>query len=268
MVSDAATMASPMDSTIVDLNPFLVLGASLALVGTSMAISRWLGLGVGSSIGWSSVRAAIQLIAVGVLLTLVIDSDWEWLLAPVWIVAMIAIATNVVTGRSKRTAIRVPAALAITASTALSLLVVFGFGVLPAEPIQFIVVAGITIGNTLPATVVAADQVNRQLTEGRPVVEGLLALGIDARRSTRYIVAEATRVALIPQIERTKVVGLVALPGAFTGLLIAGVAPFDAAIVQLVVMYLVLGSVAVSSSVVALASARSAFTPDQRLAEA
>jgi putative ABC transport system permease protein len=257
-----------MDSTLADVNPFLVLGASLALVGASMAISWWLGLGVGSSIGWASVRAAIQLIAVGVLLTLVIDSDWEWLLAPVWIVAMIAIATNVVTGRSKRKAIRVPAALAITASTALSLVVVFGFGVLPAAPIQFIVVAGITIGNTLPATVVAADQVNRQLTAGRPVIEGLLALGIDSRRSTRYIVAEATRVALIPQIERTKVVGLVALPGAFTGLLIAGVAPFDAAIVQLVVMYLVLGSVAVSSSVVALASARSAFTPDQRLAEA
>jgi putative ABC transport system permease protein len=79
------------------------------------------------------------------------------------------------------------------------------------------------------------------------------------------MVAEATRVALLPQIERTKVVGLVALPGAFTGLLIAGVAPFEAAIVQLVVMYLVLGSVAVSAAVVALVTARRAFTPDQRL---
>ena len=143
---------------------------------------------------------------------------------------------------------------------------VFGLGVLPPEPIQMIVIAGITIGNTLGATVVAADQVTRQLTEGRATVEGLLALGIDARRSSRFLVAEAVRVALIPQIERTKVVGLVALPGAFAGLLIAGVDPIDAAIVQLVVMYLVVGSVAVSSSVVAFVSARSAFTPDQRLA--
>lgn len=73
---------------------------------------------------------------------------------------------------------------------------------------------------------------------------------------------------LIPQIERTKVVGLIALPGAFTGLLIAGMDPFEAALIQLVVMYLVLGSVAVSSAVVALVSARDAFTPDQRLRHA
>ena len=158
-----------------------------------------------------------------------------------------------------------PAALAISASTAIALLVTFGFGVLPLEPIQAIVVAGITIGNTLPATVLAADQVNTQLTDGRPVIEGMLALGIDARGSTRYVVSEATRVSLIPQVERTKVVGLVALPGAFTGLLIAGVEPLEAAVIQLVVMYLILGSVAVSTATVALASARGAFTPDQRL---
>lgn len=128
-----------------------------------------------------------------------------------------------------------------------------------------IVVAGITIGNTLPATVLGADQIRKQLTDGRATIEGLLALGVDSDRSSRFMVAEATRIALLPQIERTKVVGLVALPGAFTGLLIAGVAPLEAAMVQLVVMYLVLGSVAVSAAVVAVITARRAFTPDQRL---
>jgi len=37
--------------------------------------------------------------------------------------------------------------------------------------------------------------------------------------------AMVTRSALIPQIERTKVVGLIALPGAMTGLLLAEVEP-------------------------------------------
>jgi UDP-glucose/iron transport system permease protein len=256
-----------METTVLDLNPLVVLAASLVLVVVAISVSHWLDLGIGSSIVVASVRAAIQLIAVGMLLALVLDSGWERLLAPLWILAMIAIATNVVERRAGRRAVRVPAALAITASVALSLAVVFGLGVLPFEPVQMIVIAGITIGNVLPATVVAADQVRRQLTEGRPAIEGLLALGIDAKRSARFIVAEATRVALIPQIERTKVVGLIALPGAFTGLLIAGVAPLDAAVVQLVVMYLVLGSVAVSASAIALATTRTAFTPDQRLAD-
>lgn len=254
-----------VDTSVLETHPALVLAASLALVAVAAMVSRWLGLGFEKSILWASIRAAVQLITVGVLLTLIVGSDWEKLLAPIWIVAMVAIAAQTVVKRSGQRSLWVPASLAVGASVGLSLVVVFGLGVLPAEPIQMIVIAGITIGNCLSATVVAADQVRKYLTDDRAVVEGLLALGIEATRASRYIVAEATRVALLPQIERTKVVGLVALPGAFTGLLIAGVAPFEAAIIQLVVMYLVLGSVAVSSSVVAVASVRSAFTPDQRL---
>jgi putative ABC transport system permease protein len=254
-----------METAVLESNPLVVLAASLVLVGIATGLSRWLRLGVEGSILWASARAAVQLIAVGILLSAIVDTAWEGLLAPLWIVTMIAIATSTVARRAGRRSVMVPAGLAIAASTALSLIVVFGLGVLPLEPIQAIVVAGITIGNTLPATVVAADQVRKQLTEGRPVIEGMLSLGIDARGSTRYIVAEAARVSLLPQVERTKVVGLIALPGAFTGLLIAGVPPLEAAIIQLVVMYLVLGSVAVSTAVVALASARTAFTPDQRL---
>lgn len=254
-----------MDTVVLESNPIVVLAASLVLVGVSIALAWWLRLGVERSIAWASARAAVQLVAVGVLLSLIVDTSWEALLAPLWILAMVAIASITVARRAGRRSVLVPAALAITASTGLSLVVVFGFGVLPFEPIQAIVVAGITIGNTLPATVLAADRVRTQLTDGRPVIEGMLALGIDARGSTRYVVSEATRVSLIPQIERTKVVGLIALPGAFTGLLIAGVQPLEAAIIQLVVMYLVLGSVAVSTATVALVTARAAFTPDQRL---
>jgi putative ABC transport system permease protein len=117
----------------------------------------------------------------------------------------------------------------------------------------------------MPATIVAADQVQTQMTKERIQVEGLLALGFTAKQAARYIVRESTRVALLPQIERTKVVGLVALPGAMTGLLLAGVDPIDAVVLQLVVMYLVLGSVAVSTTVVAVVTASNSFTPDQRL---
>lgn len=254
-----------METSILETSPLVVLAASLVLIAVAMGMSRWLGLGAERSIAWASARAAVQLTAVGIVLTLIVDTEWDDVLAPIWILGMVIVASRSVGARAGRSTVILPAALAISASTALSLLVVFGFGVLPLEPIQAIVVAGITIGNVLPATVLAADQVRKQLSDGRLVIEGMLALGIDARRSTRYIVAEATRVSLIPQIERTKVVGLIALPGAFTGLLIAGVDPLEAAIIQLVVMYLVLGSVAVSTVVVALVSARRAFTPDQRL---
>ena len=257
-----------METTVLDANPVVILSASLLFVLMAVVASRRLGLGSERSIAVATIRAAIQLIGVGFLLSLILDTGCERWLAPLWILAMVVIAANVTARRAGKRSVTIPAMVAIGTATVLSLSVVFGFGVLSPDPIQMIVIAGITIGNVLPATVLAADQVRKQLAEGRPVIEGLLALGIDAKRSTRYIVSEATRVSLIPQIERTKVVGLIALPGAFTGLLIAGVDPFEAAVIQLVVMYLVLGSVAVSSAVVALVSARDAFTPDQRLRHA
>jgi putative ABC transport system permease protein len=79
-------------------------------------------------------------------------------------------------------------------------------------------------------------------------------------------VRTALRTALTPQIEQIKAVGLIALPGAMTGLVLAGVEPVDAVRVQLAVMYLILGSVATSVTVVGLGLARRLFTPDHRLA--
>jgi putative ABC transport system permease protein len=49
-----------------------------------------------------------------------------------------------------------------------------------------------------------------------------------------------------------------------TGLILAGVDPMEAVRVQVAVMYLVLGSVAVSTSTVALGLSRTLFTSDQR----
>jgi putative ABC transport system permease protein len=50
-----------------------------------------------------------------------------------------------------------------------------------------------------------------------------------------------------------------------TGLILAGVEPLDAVLVQVVVMYLVLGSAATSTAVVAVGVVRRLFTPDHRL---
>jgi putative ABC transport system permease protein len=253
---------------MLDYHPALVLAASLSLVGVAVAVSVILKLGFERQIVWASLRAAIQLGIVGVLLALLIRSKWEATLSVIWVIAMVGIAGWVTSSRAGTRKILPAAIVAIGASTLLSLAVVFGFGVLPFEPIQVIVVAGITIGNALPSTVVAADQVRKQFTEHRLRIEGLLALGLHAKQSSLFVVREATRVAILPQIERTKVVGLVALPGAMTGLLIAGVAPIDAVVIQLIVMFLVLGTVAVSATVVAVVTARTSFTADQRLTDA
>ena len=119
----------------------------------------------------------------------------------------------------------------------------------------------------MPTVVQAVDRTRSQLIDSAGQIEAMLALGFDGPASTKRVVHDVARLALVPQIERTKVVGLIALPGAMTGLLLAGVDPIDAVLIQLVVMFLVLGAVALSVIIVTMAMTRKALTPDLRLAE-
>ncbi len=77
--------------------------------------------------------------------------------------------------------------------------------------------------------------------------------------------APLLRTALTAQIESTKAVGLVFLPGAMTGLILAGADPFDAVLVQAAIMFLILGCVATNATVVGVGLTRRLFTPDHRL---
>lgn len=246
-----------------------VVVASLSLVLIAIAVSRALGLGVGGRIGWASVRAAVQLMAVGALLAAIVDAELGGLLAWVWIAVMIGITVSTVRRRSapKIPGLTAAASLAVTGSVATSLAVAFGFGIFEATPINLIVVAGITIGNALPSTVLAVDQVSKEADSRRGEIEALLSLGFDRAMVGRQLAPSAARSALIPQVERTKVVGLIALPGAMVGLLLAGADPIEAVTVQLLVMYLVLGTVALSVLTVVASSSRQAVTHDLRLAK-
>ena len=141
----------------------------------------------------------------------------------------------------------------------------FGFGIFPVEPRAIVPAAGMLLGNAIGATVLAARRTYVEVVDHRDQVEVRLALGSSGHDAVRPHVSDALRTAMTPQIEQTKIVGLVALPGTMTGLLLAGVDPVDAVLTQTVVMFLILGSVAVTSVVVGRGVARRLVTSDDRL---
>lgn len=228
-----------------------VVAASLSLVVLALVLGWALGLRISRDVAVAAVRAAAQLLAVGAVLLLIFESSWADWLAVAWVAVMIVVASVVVRRRaSRRTSARIPWMAPVTVavvlvSAAISLVVTFGFGVLPYEPASVVVIAGITIGNAVPSAVLAVDQAVGRCRDRIGEIEAALALGLSRRQLVRFVAPRAARSAIIPQVERTKVVGLIALPGAMTGLLLAGVDPLDAVIIQLLVMYLVLGTAAV-----------------------
>ncbi|GAA1579047.1 iron export ABC transporter permease subunit FetB [Kribbella sancticallisti] len=242
------------------------LATSLALVGVAAAVSLWQRLGLHRQVMWAAARALVQLLLVGAALALLFEPGrslwWSWL----WTAGMVAYAGDV----ARRRAPEVPriATLSIAAfavAAAITLGVVFGLRVLPLESRTLVPIAGMMVGNSMTATVLAARRLVDELRDKRDEVEARLALGQPSRQAAVPYVRAALRSALSPQIETTKATGLVFLPGAMTGLILAGVSPVQAVQVQAVVMFLVLASVASTTVVVTLGLVRRVFTPDHRL---
>ncbi|MBF6299013.1 iron export ABC transporter permease subunit FetB [Nocardia amamiensis] len=242
------------------------LATSLALIGVAAVVSLWQRLGLERQILWASARALVQLLLVGAALTLLLEPGrsvaWSWL----WVVAMVAYAGDV----ARRRAPEVPRVMPLTiaafaAAAAITLGVVFGFRVLALEARTLVPIAGMMVGNSMTATVLAARRLVDELRDKRDEVEARLALGQPSRQAATPYVRAALRSALTPQIETTKATGLVFLPGAMTGLILAGVPPVQAVLLQAVVMFLVLASVSSTTVVVTLGLVRRVFTRDHRL---
>ncbi|MHA7651725.1 ABC transporter permease [Mycobacterium sp. ML4] len=242
------------------------LATSLSLVAFAAAISLWQRLGLERQVLWAAVRAIVQLLLVGGALTLLFAPGRSMWWSCAWTAGMVVYAGDVARRRAPEVPKLGPLAVAALATAVLVTLgVIFGLRVFPLQARTLVPVAGMMIGNSMTAMVLVARRLVDELRDKRDEVEARLALGQTSRQAASPYLRIALRSAMSPQIETTKATGLVFLPGAMTGLILAGVPPVQAVLVQAVVMFLILGSVATTTVVVALGLVRLVFTADHRL---
>src|SRR5262249_16145204 len=146
------------------------LAASLVLVAVAVALSFWQRLSLERSIMWASGRALVQLLLVGVALNFVLRRNiaWSW----AWVVAMVFFAGGTVRRRGREVPdVFMLALAAFGAAGFVTLFVLFGLSVFPLEPKTLIPLGGMTIGNSMTATVVVARRVLEELRDKRDEVE-------------------------------------------------------------------------------------------------
>lgn len=245
---------------------WLGLAASLILILITLGISMWRHLRLEREVLIATGRAMAQLLAVGYVLVVIIDPDQPIAYAWIWLVFMVAFAAWTVSRRAKEVPGVLPlAALALGTSTAVTSAVIFGLGIFPVEARAIVPIGGMMVGNALTATVVAGRRIVAEFSEKRAEVEARLALGQPWREAAGPSMRSALRTGMTTQIETTKAVGLVFLPGAMTGLILAGVDPAEAVRVQAAIMFLILGAVAINVVVIGTGVTRRLFTADHRL---
>jgi putative ABC transport system permease protein len=153
----------------------------------------------------------------------------------------------------------------VSVAAASTLGVLLAAGIVPAVPRAVIPLGSMIISNAMNTTSLVMIRLRDDLSAHRREVEARLSLGQTSAEASGPWHRAAVRTGMLPVIDQTKVVGLVALPGAMTGMILAGASPEAAIRLQLVVLYMLLGGNAFAALVAGKLTLRRLFTPDHQL---
>ena len=213
----------------------------LGLIAIAIVLSLWRKLGLEKQLVYSAGRSMIQLIAIGYILDIVFAID-NWLLVLAILGVIIAIASIVTRNRidQKLKGLLPTVILSIFASSAFTLAYMILLIVQPErwyDPQYLIPLGGMLFGNAMNGASLAGDRLLNAIMQNRLEIETHLCLGTTARQAISGYQKEAIRTGLIPTLNNMMVIGLVSLPGMFTGQVLGGTNPRDAASYQILILF-------------------------------
>ncbi|MDQ3572831.1 MAG: iron export ABC transporter permease subunit FetB [Actinomycetota bacterium] len=241
------------------------VAASLALIAVAIAVSRWRRAELEADIGVAVVRSMLQLFAIGYVIQAIFDRDSLWLVAAL-IVVMVAFGAY--TARSRAANVPgalVPLVVALGLAALATLGLVMALGIFEPEPRYLVPVGGMVIGNSMTAAAVALNRLGDDVRESARQIEATLALGASGSEAVAPIVRRSVRSGMIALVDSTKTTGLIFFPGTMVGMLLAGADPTDAVRLQLILLWVLLGSVAISSLTATGLAHRNFFTDAHQL---
>ncbi len=238
---------------------------SLILVAIAIAISRFWKINVEKDIAIGSVRSFVQLVAVGYALNFIFDLESVWLIL---VTLLVMALVGAQAASSRVTKIKSPFVLilfSILFGSFVTIGIMAFLNIITFEARYIIPLGGMIIGNSMNASALSMNRITSDISSNRLTVETALSLGKSWRESSALYFRDAVTTGMISILNSMKTVGLVALPGAMTGMILAGADPLDAVLLQIIVMYMILMAVAVTSVVVVELTVRQLFTVHHQL---
>jgi len=237
---------------------------SVSLVVVAVGISAWQRLGLEGDMTVATVRSFVQLIAVGYVLSYIFSGHGG--LTVLAVAVMVGVASLTSRGRAKRVPWSGVIALAsIAVATAATLGALAALGIIPTSAQAVIPLGSMIISGAMNTTSLVMSRLRDDFAANRREIEARLSLAQTSRQASQPWLRSALRSGMLPSVDSTKVVGLVALPGAMTGMILAGASPLAAVRLQLVVMYMLLGGTAFAALVAGHLTVGRLFTDSHQL---
>ncbi len=220
------------------MSPLVEVGSPLAvalllLLLAAVALSAYGRLRLERDVLVAGLRAAVQLGLIALVIAAVVRS---LALSLLFVLAMTVIASGTAGRRLVRDRCGWWCAVPVAASSLPVVALLVALGVVPVKGVALVPVAGILIGGAMTGTVLAGRRGLDELRARKGEVEAAMALGFPDREAGLMVSRPAAAEAMLPGIDATRTVGLVALPGTFVGTLLGGASPVQAGAVQLLVL--------------------------------
>jgi putative ABC transport system permease protein len=198
----------------------------------------------------SVVRLTVQLLMVGLYLQLVFKLN-AWWLNILWLVVMLVVA-DVSLLNASRLRLRpflFPIFVSLTIGTCIPLVYLLGVIVrLPnlLDARYFIPMAGMILGNSLRADIVGLSTFFSSLRTEEKSYLLALSQGATLSEAVRPFLQKAYTASLAPTIATMATIGIVALPGMMTGIILGGTDPFVAIKYQIAIMMAIFSGTALA----------------------
>lgn len=227
----------------------LSLALTFSLVAVALVISYKEKIGLEKEIVIGSIRAVLQLSAIGFVLKYIFALDNVWFTSLI-LLFMIYNASLVAAKRGAGiTKVQIISFAAILMGLVITLGGLLGFHVLSYQPSEVIPVSGMVVGNSMVALGLLYRNLTTLFLDKREEIEVKLCLGASPYEAAKNLIRSSIKTAMLPTVDSMKTVGIVQLPGMMTGLILAGAAPELAIKYQIMVVFMLTGAVAISAFV-------------------
>ena len=214
---------------------FDIITLSFILVLIPLFISYKLKIGIEKELFKNSIRAFLQLTALGFVLGFLFKIKNPLWYIPI-IIFMLLYSANIA---KKRTNYSFKAAFySIGFATFIILLILVGLKIISLKPYEFIPIAGMIIGNSLNTYTLTIERLKREIELQKELIEAFIAIGASLKEAFKIMQKEAIKAALIPVNNMLQTIGVVAIPGITTGMLLAGASPLKAVSYQIIIIYM------------------------------
>lgn len=245
------------------------LAACYLLLLLPLGAMLWLKIPLIGQTVVSVARMTVQLLLVGFYLQFLFELD-DWRLTSLWLVVMIVVA-DVSILRGTHLCVRcfaAPLFFSLVVGTALPLFFFVALLLrLPnwMDPQYVVPIAGMILGNCLRADIVGIRTFYDSIRKSNRAYLRRLACGASRAEAVRPYLRDACSAALAPTVASMATIGLVALPGMMTGVILGGSDPATAIRYQIAIMIAIFCGTAVTVVAAILLTLRSAFTPSGTL---